>query len=172
MNPDEMHIRSLIVDEIKRQLTPFFRTIEKTEETVDSTKDMLLRLFSGNPHLPGYLETARAIDEKRFENLEKGLEVRFAGIESKLKAIDKAQDPARRLKRWIMILTFVIVFLTFVLGAWGVMKGFKIATQELRIPQRWLDNRLQDFPLPAVEAKEMKPRHQAADDPTWQPKEQ
>lgn len=156
-----MHIRSLIVDEIKRQLTPFFRTIEKTEETVDSMNEKLLRLFSDDPTLPGYLQSARAVDESR-----------FARLEERMKKIDKGLDPERKLKLWITILTFVIVFLTFVLGAWGMSKGFKLATQELRIPQRWLDNRLQDFPLPAVEAKEMKPRHQAADDPTWQPKEQ
>jgi hypothetical protein len=102
--------------EIERQLEPFKRSLDANTKATEAIGRWKLALWSnGSGGPPGYLEIAREQDKEQFRK------------------IFELLDPAKKLKKWIAILTLIVAFLALMVGIFSVLEGKKISTGELKI---------------------------------------
>jgi hypothetical protein len=133
--PGDGEIKGWIVEEVQAQLRPFIAELSGVKSTLRS----LYSNGSGGP--PGYLETARAEDKARFDQLFRMREAeldQMRAIEDALlvqktkkeqedldsakdaKALaDKVDSSEKRFNRRITILGIILTVLTILLGLWN-----------------------------------------------------
>lgn len=164
------------MEEVKRQLSPAFRTIERTEEAVDSLRQALtensrttesinrkiLGIWSnGSGGPPGYLEVARAQDEKwKKELLEQvgDMKKEVGGLkDAHLLRTGEETGHLKWFKKWAAIATVVIAFLALMVGLFDWLEGRKVKSGDLENPF----DIIQQKPVPVVYAKETPLHHQA-----------
>lgn len=119
------------MEEVERQLKPFKVELDKNTLATESIGRWKLALWSnGSGGPPGYLEVARAQDEERFTK------------------IFDLLDPAKKLKKWLAILTLAVAFLALVVGLFTFFEGRRVATGELKISHGLHDSALSSVQRP------------------------
>lgn len=157
------------MDEIKRQLHPVFRTIEKTEESVEELRQALnknsqatesigrwkLGLWSnGSGGPPGYLEVAREQDKIWKDALIKKVD---ALTDAHLIRTGEETGHLKWLTKWVALGGLAIAGLTLVLLFFGWLETRKIKSGDLENPF----DIIQQKPVPVVYARETPLHHQA-----------
>lgn len=112
----EEHIRRLIVDEVDRRVSPLHTGLE----ALNRWKLSLWSNGSGGP--PGYLETARAQDTRRFDYLSKEIEKMSKAQEQTALYIATMRDREEQHRKrsiWYRWALGILIALIISLAGWG-----------------------------------------------------